>query len=142
MDISDDDLRELIEGVWGPSVGLPVAAVGPATDGAWSHAASLRVSGGWTGHVCIDASDGFARSLASIMFGLPESEVSADDERDALGEMANVLGGSVKTFALDEVDLALPVTADPGPRDVGPTIAEVTVAVHDHPARIAVTIDA
>jgi chemotaxis protein CheX len=114
MVISDADLRDLIEGVWAPSVGLPVLGTDPVDGAEFAHAATLRFTGGWNGHVCIDASDGFARALAGLMFGLPDDEVAPEDERDALGEMANVLGGSVKAFAPDEVDLALPVTGDPG----------------------------
>ena len=142
MVLTDDALHDLIESVWAPSVGLPVNGTAPVDDASFAHAATLRFTGGWQGHVCIDASDGFARALASVMFGLPEADVSPDDERDALGEMANVLGGNVKTYAEDEVDLELPVTSDPGPRvGVGAPVATATCATDDRPVRIMVCQD-
>lgn len=142
MVLTDDALCELIESTWGPSVGLPVTWASPADDAAFAHAATVRFTGGWAGHVRIDASDGFARALASVMFGLPESDVTDDDGRDALGEMANVLGGTVKGYAEDEVDLELPVTGDPGPQaGAGTVVATATCAHDDRPVRVQVCED-
>ncbi|MGH9102558.1 MAG: chemotaxis protein CheX, partial [Acidimicrobiales bacterium] len=46
-------------------------------------------------------SDLAAAQLAAAMLGLPTSDLEPDDVRDALGEIANILGGNLKAFAGD-----------------------------------------
>ena len=142
MVLSDDDLRELIEGVWAPSLELPVVAGAPGDPADLAHGAVLRFSGGWNGHVCIDAADGFARAVAAAMFGLPDADVTTEDARDALGEMANVMGGNVKSYAAGEVDLALPVTGAAGAHPAGTVAATAWCTIGDSPVRVSVLEDA
>lgn len=143
MVLTDDALCELIEGVWAPSLDLPVVAGPPGDTATFAHGATLRLTGSWNGHVGIDATDGFARAVAAVMFDLPAAEVTTEDQRDALGEMANVLGGGVKSFADGEVDLALPDSGEPGRRSgCGTTVATVWCRIDDAGVRVVVTQDA
>ena len=141
MVLSDDDLRELIEQTWAPSLRLPAVAGAPGDPATLAHGAVLRFHGSWNGHVCVDATDGFARAVAAAMFGLPPGEVTAEDARDALGEMANVLGGNVKSFAAGEVDLDLPRTGEARTDHDGTPVASVWCHT-DAAARVLVTEDA
>jgi hypothetical protein len=144
MVLTPADLGELIVDVWAPSVGLEVVLDGPADEIDFSHAASVTFLGDRDrdGAVCIDASEGFTRELAAVMFGLPPEDVTVADERDALGEMANVVAGNVKSFADGTVDLALPVSGPAAPRDGAPTpTAVVHARLGGAPVRVAVCLD-
>jgi chemotaxis protein CheX len=142
VELTDTDLRELIDGVWAPAVGLAIDWTEPAQP-AWDHAARLRFFGGWHGHVHVHASDGFGRRLAQVMFGIATEDVTKDDARDALGELANVLAGNVKSYSEEPVDLDLPETGAPEAMQAtsAPT-ATAQFTVDGHAARIAVVVQA
>ena len=142
MVLTPADLGELIADVWAPSVGLEVTLDGPADEDAFAHAASVAFLGDRDGAVCIDASEGFTRELAAVMFGLPPQDVTVADERDALGEMANVIAGNVKSFTDGTVDLALPVSGPAAPRDGAPNpTAVVHARLGGAPVRVAVCLN-
>jgi len=142
VELTDTDLRELIDGVWAPAVGLAVDWTDRDQE-SWDHAARLRFFGGWDGHVHVDASDGFGRRLAQAMFGIDPHDVTEDDARDALGELANVLAGNVKSYSEDPVDLDLPETGAPGDLQAAAApVAQARFDVDGHAARVAVVLSA
>jgi chemotaxis protein CheX len=78
----------------------------PVADGAVSLSASVSMTGEWPGHVVVSASDGFARRFATRLF-LADA-VSESDIVDAIGELANVVGGNVKSVVPGPNVLSLP----------------------------------
>ncbi len=61
-----------------------------------SRFARIRYSGPTSGELVLGASEGFLRELASSLLGVDPLEVDVDAQgRDALKEMANIVGGSV-----------------------------------------------
>ena len=69
---------------------------------------SVTVSGAWEGSVLLELSPGMDRLLAAMMFQL-EPEMLGDDEvGDAVGELANMIGGSVKSLLPEPSRLSLP----------------------------------
>lgn len=81
------------------------------------HAARIAYTGPNTGTIHLFASDGFLEELASGLLGCEPDEIDIErDGRDAIRELANILGGSV-TLELGgdraEHRLGLPEDADP-----------------------------
>ncbi len=70
--------------------------------------AYVHITGEWMGTVVLDGSLTMAKNAAAKMLGLPPSEVQAEDMRDALGELANMLGGNVKSLVPGPSFLSLP----------------------------------
>lgn len=70
--------------------------------------ASVSVTGAWDGHVVVTCSVLAARLVAAAMLGLDHGDVTPDDVMDATGELANVLGGNVKTLLPQPSVLSLP----------------------------------
>lgn len=67
------------------------SAMGPVT-----HVAKIKYSGPSTGEVYIGASEGFLRELASSLLGIEPDEIDPQTQgRDALQELANIIGGSI-----------------------------------------------
>lgn len=70
----------------------PPGALGDA-DG-WTSFVSLR--GSWNGEVIVSGSRAFAVQAASDLLGIAESDITDDEARDSLGELANIISGNLK----------------------------------------------
>lgn len=70
--------------------------------------AFVQITGGWTGAVLFSCSAELASTVTAAMLALPAEELSQDDISDAVGEVANMVGGSVKSLMLEPADLSLP----------------------------------
>lgn len=109
---SVDDLRSIAEQVWSSYLDIdgqsPLVAVGdrePAT----GVSASVSVSGAWDGHVVLSCSSTASRNAAAALLGVDVDEVTLDDVSDALGELANIIGGNVKSLLPAPSSLSLPL---------------------------------
>lgn len=66
----------------------------------------------------LQCSKAVAYDLARALLGMEEDEpVDGDDLIDAFGEVANVVGGNLKSLLTDPGALSLPVVADAPPGD-------------------------
>jgi chemotaxis protein CheX len=73
-----------------------------------SFQAAIRINGDWKAELRVIASRGLAESIAQSMFAAEPSELSEEEVLDALGEIANVIGGNVKGIIDQECSLSLP----------------------------------
>lgn len=137
MGLTSDDIDQLIADVWAPTLDLDLFHVDEET-GDREVTSVLAATGGWTGHVVVRATSSFARAVAARMFGLPRTEVGAEDLGDAVGELTNVLSGNVKSLlGEDAVDIGLPaVGADV---DGGSVIAR-TILCGGHEFEVTVEV--
>ena len=93
----------------------------------WS--ASVGFSGPVTGEVRVDLPADLAQRVAQTMFGIPD--VSEDEIGDAVGELANVLAGNVKTAVASKISMGLPnVVQLDGSQPAGPGTAFTCGADH------------
>jgi chemotaxis protein CheX len=70
--------------------------------------ASVSVTGAWHGHVVVACSTRIARMSAAALLMMEVDEVGVDDMVDALGELANVVGGNVKSTLPSVCAMSLP----------------------------------
>ncbi|MEQ1834206.1 MAG: chemotaxis protein CheX [Candidatus Eisenbacteria bacterium] len=70
--------------------------------------AFVQVIGEWQGLVVVCMSQALARNATGAMFELPPEAVEPDMVRDAMGEMANVIGGAIKPGIPGTRSLSLP----------------------------------
>jgi chemotaxis protein CheX len=113
-----EDLREIADQVWQsyldpagtsplvPAARRPVDDLPAAVSAAVS--ASVSVTGAWCGHVVIAFSPAASRNAASALLGIELDDVSPVDVTDAIGELANVIGGNVKSLLPEPCVLSLP----------------------------------
>jgi len=90
-----DTSVELIDG--------PFDAAGPD-----SFQAAIRINGNWKAELRVIASRGLAESIAQSMYDAEIEELNEEEILDALGEIANVIGGNVKGIVDQECSLSLP----------------------------------
>lgn len=122
MMLSDEELNQLVENVWQTLMGsAPSSFVpGPLPPGSadWM-TGSVRISGEWHGTVAVSCPKELVRQSAAQMLGLDVDSISAEDMTDALGEIANVLGGNLKSLMPAPTRLSLPEVGGAGTKDEG-----------------------
>jgi CheY-specific phosphatase CheX len=112
MTVSTEDLGQIVTDIWTSMLGLPVQARSTPVEsnGSRDLSASVQISGGWEGTVLVSCSEDLARRAAAAMF---DAEEASDEEmRDALGEIANMTAGNVKSHIEAYCRLSLPMVAE------------------------------
>ena len=87
----------------------PAAMV--ASQGQPHISASVQVSGAWIGLIVLTVPTTLAETLAAVMFDVDEDALTTEDVEDAMGELANIAGGSFKSSMEGHCNLGLPVVA-------------------------------
>jgi hypothetical protein len=103
--IAAEIFAALVDGEDGTLVPWPAGA----PEGSHEVAAWVDVHGPWTGRASLETSSDTAADLARALLRLPPGAAVADDDLvDALGEVANVVGGNVKALLPQYGTLGLP----------------------------------
>ncbi len=114
MAISEEQIQQVTSEIWGSMLDLhPDPAIrekGPAADPMIQ--ASVQITGGWEGAVRLDSSMSLARVAAARFVGAEPDQVSIDQVRDAMGELANMSAGMIKNLLPGPSYLSLPSVAD------------------------------
>jgi len=74
--------------------------------------ATVCVDGSWNGGVSLDCSSSYACKLASQFLAMDPPDTVNDDVRDALGELANMIGGNVKAAMGAGLRISVPMVVD------------------------------
>jgi chemotaxis protein CheX len=110
MELADDDICALVAEIWESVLQLEVVPTGPPpAQGDQTLSAFVHIHGDWEGTVVVQASAALADHVAAAMFLVPPDELGPGEVSDALGEVVNMLGGSVKSLVEGDVSLSLPV---------------------------------
>lgn len=125
---TEDDLKVIAEQVWssyldldGSSPLVPIAAEKHQAD----VTASVSVTGAWRGHVLVSCSDAASRNVAAALLGIEFDDVAEEDVADALGELANIIGGNVKSLLPEPSALSLPHVHVEGTSGRYPAVTEI-----------------
>lgn len=118
------ELEQLLNQVWESLTGVPAPLV--FSSGSLTASpdqivlqAQTRMDGDWTGDVTVSAAQPVAESIARRMMALqPEEALDPSDVEDAMGEIANIIGGNLKSFVEGVERLSLPMVRRTDPRDL------------------------
>ena len=69
---------------------------------------SVSISGAWKGRIEVRLAEGLARAATAAMLMQPPEEVSEADSLDAIREIANMIGGVIKSALPRPTSLSLP----------------------------------
>jgi chemotaxis protein CheX len=72
----------------------------------------IALSGEWRGAVTVSCIDPLARIVTGAMFGIEPADATEAEIQDAVGELANILGGQTKQVLGDRCVLGLPVVIE------------------------------
>jgi chemotaxis protein CheX len=143
IDPTGKDLLVILDQVWlsyldpdGVDPLVPVDDVTVTSDiRAW-----VAITGTWAGHVVVTCSRVQARNLTAAFLGTGVDEVPEEDVSDVLGELANIVGGNVKSMLPSGCTLSTPSYVDHGdgpvPEPGAELVAELVGVWRDEPLSI------
>lgn len=76
------------------------------SDSSWG--ASIRISGEWSAEVNVMMTDKLAERIACEMFSMDPAALVEEELLDAVGEVANIIGGNTKGVVNMDSSLSLP----------------------------------
>jgi chemotaxis protein CheX len=109
LDVYHDDLARVVQSVFETMIGLEVAA----SDAPWVHSpdtitAAVHFAGDWRGAALVECDARQACQFATRLMGIPLPAAIDDDVRDAMGELANMVAGNLKSVLPRGVGLSMP----------------------------------
>jgi chemotaxis protein CheX len=114
MSPDESRIRSIVRTVWSTQLGLEILdaedAVQPSSSPTMT--AAIHISGDYHGGIRLECSRTIVRSAASIMFDLPADQLVDDDERDVIGELANVVAGNIKALIPGTNSISLPTIVE------------------------------
>jgi chemotaxis protein CheX len=109
MGVSFEQVREVTSEVWCSLIAESPpepAAASPEDDRLVT--GCVTVSGGWEGAISVGCSTALARRLTAAMFETDPDVATTDEVADAIGELANMIGGNIKGLMPGPSQLSLP----------------------------------
>lgn len=114
MENFDEEISNFTQSIWQSTLSLEVKRTDTpfqANGNQNTLAGSVQITGEWKGSVIIHCSKNLAQKAAAIMFSEKEEDTSMEDIKDALGELANMTGGNIKSLLPEPCYLSLPAVA-------------------------------
>lgn len=116
-----ETVTEIVSSIWQSLLGLDVTpgeVPSREPDGVDELTACIQISGAWSGVVMASFSAALSQKVASVMLDLDEAEATADDARDCLSEIVNMIGGNLKATLPAPCSLSLPWVSAGGKHSV------------------------
>jgi chemotaxis protein CheX len=109
--LHEEDIIAITAQVWSSFLGVELSAVPPQDAELVGPVlvAQVRMTGAWNGRVLLRCSAAHAAAAAVCMFSTSPGAASDLEARDALGELANVVAGNVKSLLPAPSALSMPV---------------------------------
>lgn len=102
-----EHISDITENVWTGFLDIPLARASGEPE-VCECAASISIEGAWNGVVVVCCSQRLAQRVAAAMFQCDSEEMREALWSDALGEIANIIGGNVKALLPSPSKLGLP----------------------------------
>lgn len=115
MDFPAETLSPLAAEIWSSMLGIdldPIDGAKPDFDHQKTMTGCVQVSGDWSGAITVRCPSETARSFAAVMFGCEPDDLPIEEVRDALGELTNMTGGSIKGLVPGSCQLSIPTVTE------------------------------
>ncbi|KQX64561.1 chemotaxis protein CheX [Angustibacter sp. Root456] len=137
--VSSDELWSIVGEVWESILDHSAMRVDHAFNLDEAMTSAVTISGDWNGVVTFTCPRTAGVAIARAMLALgPEDDVSDEDVVDALGEIANVVGGQVKALCAGDNHLGLPLVSHGMVLPHAQPCCRIGVEWARHVARVAV----
>lgn len=150
MSLTPGELFEILETIWSTQLGFELdddeqSANVPADSQEDLMTGIVQISGGFAGAVHLICARSVVRAAAARMFSMPECDLGDEDLRDALGELANMVGGNLKTLLPGSEFISLPTVIEGSNYDVARLDSDVVVRIEasyeGKPLRVVLFVD-
>lgn len=113
MQLHDDEVVRIVEATWVGFLGLSLDRISePRPQNDTSVTGVVQIAGGWEGTVLLVCTGELARKAAAAMLAMEPGELGAEELRDALGEMVNMVAGNIKALVPGATHLSLPTVVE------------------------------
>ncbi len=112
--LSPDDVEQVTRTVWMALVEQELENRGeeaPTLSGRFL-TGCVQITGEWEGAIVVSCSFALAMNTTAFMFDMEVDEVTREELQDAVGELANMVGGSLKGLVPGPSRLSLPTVVD------------------------------
>ncbi|HUD57848.1 MAG TPA: chemotaxis protein CheX [Terracidiphilus sp.] len=114
-EVSMEGVNEIVTSVFGTMMDIPIwQSEIPWHPGGDRVTASVFLEGKWNGAISLECSRDQAREFAGRFLSMEPPETMDDDVRDVLGELANIIGGNIKSAMATSARLSMPSVIDGG----------------------------
>ena len=139
MEIEVTAMQEIISNVFEDMLQLPVHS--PPSESSFDGQtiiASICISGSSEKQIVVEAPSGTATLIGATMFDVAMDAVDPTEIEDAVGEIANMIGGNVKGILPEDAQLSLPSVDHCEKGNPSASAAETTwdFAVSGRPVRV------
>ena len=114
----------------------------PVSSGVQRWSGCIALSGDWRGAVTVSCLEPMAKLAAASMFGMDVSEATAAEIQDAIGEVANMIGGQTKMVLGGSCALGLPVVIEGQTFEAtvphSHTVAQLHFLCDGHPVEVTI----
>jgi len=111
--ISPSDLTQIVESVFSAMLGLEATGLGPPWfSGEDRLTAAVHLAGAWNGAVLIECDRAQACRFAGRYLSIDTPDSMDDVVRDVLGEIANMIGGNLKSALTRGIHISMPSVVD------------------------------
>ena len=111
--ISPEMVEEIVQSIFSTMLNIDLQTDNsisvPAADRMTS---AVFLEGDWNGAVSLECSQRQACELAGHFLGSDPPDTANDDVRDVLGELANMIGGNIKSLIPGQIRLSMPSVID------------------------------
>lgn len=104
----DEAIEQIVQSVFATMANIELQRAEPAPVGGNSLLATVHIAGSWTGTVVLSLTQELAGATAAGMLMMSEAEVTDADRRDTASELANMVGGNLKSVLPAPSYLSLP----------------------------------
>ncbi len=115
IEIPPGDVAQIVESVFGTMLGLEVSQGGtPSCPDLNQLTSGVHLTGAWNGALLVDCGAEQACRFAGRLLSMDPPGRVDDDVRDALAELANMIGGNLKCLLPSGIQLGIPSVVDGG----------------------------
>ena len=111
VEVTAEQIQQMVEDVFTTMLDLEILAENDREilPEPGSLQASVRIQGSVDCEIITITSLRLAEDIACAMFDTDVDDVTGDEARDAIGEVANIIGGNIKGLVNTPCDLTIPV---------------------------------
>lgn len=110
----EQDIPEIAFSIWETLFSLPLVTAEPGAqlaEGASGLTGCVQIDGAWNGAVLLECPSALARQLSHELYR-PEGQTTAEEVRDTIGELTNMLAGNIKALLPEPSRISLPAVAE------------------------------
>lgn len=113
LNISPEDLTQIVQSAFASMLNLEVCWCDtPWFPGNDRLTAIIHLAGNWSGAVLLECSPELACQLTGRFLSIDAPAAVDDMVRDVLGELANIIGGNLKSALAEGIRLSMPAIVD------------------------------